>query len=154
MFTEPRQGWCRVLVRVHRTAIDWAAAVKVLLDEDYKTVSKAVLVCDNLNIHTPASLSKAFPAAKARRLAARLESLYPEIWELVEHGRDRVECLQTSMFGASDPGYRDAPVGGEGVAMPSEGRKKSVDLQFTAEDARTRLKRLVLKFKDGQTTGN
>ena len=60
----------------------------MLLDEDYKMVSKVVLVCGNLNTRTPASLYKAFPAAEARRLAARLESSYPETWEFVEHRRD------------------------------------------------------------------
>jgi hypothetical protein len=32
-----------------------------------------VLVQDNLNTHTPASLDEAFPPAEARRLADRLE---------------------------------------------------------------------------------
>jgi hypothetical protein len=36
-----------------------------------------VLVQDNLNTHTPASLDEAFGPAEARRLADRLELHYP-----------------------------------------------------------------------------
>ena len=43
-----------------------------MLDERYPDAKKVHLVLDNLNIHTTASLYKAFPAEKARRLADRL----------------------------------------------------------------------------------
>ena len=44
-----------------------------LLEEDYPEARKVRLVCDNLNTHSIASLSSAFPAAEAHRLARRLE---------------------------------------------------------------------------------
>ncbi len=42
----------------------------------YPMAEKIVLVTDNLNTHTPASLYKAFPAQEARRLAERFEWHY------------------------------------------------------------------------------
>lgn len=83
MLTEPLGGWRKVNVRETKTAIDLAHEVKELLDVDYPTAKKVVLVWDNLNTHTPASLYKAFEPAEARRLLDRLEIHYtPQTWQL------------------------------------------------------------------------
>lgn len=42
----------------------------------YPAAERIVLVMDNLNTHTPASLYEAFPADKAKRIAERLEIHY------------------------------------------------------------------------------
>ena len=55
---------------------DPAAPVAQLLgaiDTDWERI---VLVMDNLDIHHPASLDRAFEPSKARRVAERLEILY------------------------------------------------------------------------------
>lgn len=72
-FFDPHRGWRRVTTRDHRTRVDWAEEVKVLLDEHYPKAKKVRLVCDNLNTHGIASLYEAFPAEEAHRLARRLE---------------------------------------------------------------------------------
>lgn len=76
MITEPLGGRRKVSVRSTKTALDLAAEVKTLLDVDYPDAEQVVLVWDNLNTHTPASLYKAFPPAEARRLLNRLEIHY------------------------------------------------------------------------------
>ena len=76
MFTEPLSGWRKVRVRERKTALDWAQEIKELLDTDYREAETVVLVCDNLNTHTPAALYEAFPPEEARRLAKRLEIHY------------------------------------------------------------------------------
>lgn len=73
MFTEPKAGWRRVSVTERRTKVDWAEEVRDLLDGRYAEVEKVTLVMDNLNTHSLGSLYEAFPPAKARRLARRLE---------------------------------------------------------------------------------
>jgi len=70
---ERLRGWRHVTVSARRTRIDWAHCVKDLLDVCYPDAEQVVLVQDNLNTHTPASLDAAFPAAEAKRLADRLE---------------------------------------------------------------------------------
>jgi DDE superfamily endonuclease len=70
---EPLRGWRQVTCRQRRTRIDWAHCVKELLELHYPDAERLVLVQDNLNIHTPASLYQAFPPAQAKRLADRLE---------------------------------------------------------------------------------
>lgn len=73
MFAEPIAGWRQTLVTERRTAVDWAVAVRDLVDSRYADARVIVLVMDNLNTHTLGSLYEAFPAAEARRIAKRLE---------------------------------------------------------------------------------
>jgi hypothetical protein len=76
MFCEPLQGsrWANVTER--RTKVDWAHQIKELVDERYPEAERIVLVMDNLNTHTPASLYDAFDPVEAKRLADRLEIHY------------------------------------------------------------------------------
>ncbi|MCK5923413.1 MAG: IS630 family transposase, partial [Methylococcales bacterium] len=76
MFTEPLRGWRWASVTERRTRIDWAHAVKHLLDKEYPNATVVHLVMDNLNTHTIGSLYAAFPPEEARRLADRLELHY------------------------------------------------------------------------------
>jgi DDE superfamily endonuclease len=73
MFAEPLAGWRQTLVTERRTAVDWAVAVRDLVDSRYADARVIVLVMDNLNTHTLGSLYEAFPPAEARRIAKRLE---------------------------------------------------------------------------------
>jgi hypothetical protein len=73
---EPLRGWRHVTVSHRRTRIDWARCVKDLVDVHYLDAERIVLVQDNLNTHTPASLYAAFAPAEARRLADKLELHY------------------------------------------------------------------------------
>lgn len=75
-FIEPLGGMHHVSVREHRTAKDWAEEIKYLSDVMYPDVEKIVLVMDNLNTHSPASLYKAFPPEEARRVIKRLKIHY------------------------------------------------------------------------------
>lgn len=56
------------------TAIDYAQVLKDLADVHFPNATTIVL--DNLNIHSKASLYKAFPPADARRLVERFEWHY------------------------------------------------------------------------------
>jgi DDE superfamily endonuclease len=70
---EPLRGWRQVQVSAQRTRRDWAAGVQELVDVHYAAAERIVLVMDQLNTHSPASLYAAFPPAEAKRLADRLE---------------------------------------------------------------------------------
>ena len=72
----PLLGWRAVTVRTRRTAVDCAHVLKELVDVHFPEADKIVLVCDNLNTHTPKSLYKAFDKETAKRLAAKLEWHY------------------------------------------------------------------------------
>lgn len=92
MVCEPLRGWRQVRVSAQRTRIDWAQCVKELVDVHYPEAEMIVLVMDQLNTHTPASLYEAFVPAEAKRLAAKLEIHYTPkhgSWLNLPRGRPR-----------------------------------------------------------------
>lgn len=75
-FIQPQTGRILHAVEPSRTAVDWAEKAKYLVDVVCKDAKKVILVMDNLNTHSKASLFKAFPPAEARRIAKKLEIHY------------------------------------------------------------------------------
>jgi DDE superfamily endonuclease len=73
LISEPLIGWRHVEVTERRTAVDFAAVVRWLVEEMHPDAEKIVLVLDNLNTHKLASLYEAFPPERARRIAERRE---------------------------------------------------------------------------------
>ena len=45
VFTAPLAGWQWVSVREHRTAVDGAEEVRILLEEDFPDAEKIILIC-------------------------------------------------------------------------------------------------------------
>jgi hypothetical protein len=76
MMFEPLAGQRHVKVTERRTAVDYAHVIRELVDVDYPTAEKIVLVHDNLNTHKPASMYEAFPPEEARRILDKLEIHY------------------------------------------------------------------------------
>jgi hypothetical protein len=140
---EPLRGWRHVTVSARRTRIDWAHCVKDLLDVCYPDAEQVVLVQDNLNTHTPASLYEAFAPAEAKRLADRLE-----LHSTPKHGSwlnmAEIElsvlseqCLDRRL---ADRSTLEREVAAWQAARNATGR--GVDWRFTTEDARIKLKHL------------
>jgi hypothetical protein len=143
LVAEPLAGWRQVMVSARRTRIDWAHCIRDLVDVHYPDAEQIVLVQDNLNTHTPASLYEAFPPAEARRLTDKLELHYTpkhgswlnmaEIELAVLAG----QCLDRRL---GDQASLEREVAAWQAARNRAGR--GVNWRFTTEDARIRLKRL------------
>jgi hypothetical protein len=73
MFFAPLLGWRHVTVTERRTRLDWAYAMRDLVDVHFPTAPKIRVVLDNLNTHVAGSLYEAFAPAEARRILERLE---------------------------------------------------------------------------------
>ncbi len=73
---EPHAGRRHIVVTERRTKEDFAAMMRMLVDEWYPEVEKVRVVLDNLNTHTGAALYEAFAPAEARRILERLEWHY------------------------------------------------------------------------------
>jgi hypothetical protein len=69
---EPLRGWRQVTVSDQRARADFAHCIKELVDVHYPDAAQIVLVLDNRNIHSPASLDETFAPAEAKRLADKL----------------------------------------------------------------------------------
>ncbi|MEX2446211.1 MAG: IS630 family transposase [Dehalococcoidia bacterium] len=72
----PHLGWRHLAVTERRTALDFAQAIRELVDDHFPDAECIVLVLDNLNTHTPAALYAAFPPAEAWRILQKLEWHY------------------------------------------------------------------------------
>ena len=76
MISEPLAGKRETVVKQTRTANAFAEILRYTADELYPKAEKIILVTDNLNIHAPSSLYKAFSAQEANRLTKRFEWHY------------------------------------------------------------------------------
>lgn len=143
MFYEPFGGWRHVSVTARRTKIDWAHEIKDLLCEHYPHARRVILVMDNLNTHTAASLYEAFPPDEARSLYDRLEIHYTPkhgSWLNIAEIELRVligQCLARRIPDAETLKCEVSRWKSERNAVCAR-----VDWQFTTEDARIKLKRL------------
>ena len=138
MVCEPLRGWREVLVSDRRTRIDWAQCIKELVDVHYPDAEQIVLVQDNLNTHTPASLYEAFPPTEAKRLADKLELHYTP-----KHGSwlNQAE-IEISLFSRQCLGGRRIPsLGDLRREAKAWGRRMNrdrvtIDWRFTRKKAR------------------
>lgn len=147
LFTEALAGWRKVNVRAQRTSIDWAWEIKELLDVDYAEAEKVILVCDNLNTHTIASLYKAFDPAEARRLANRLEIHYtPKHGSWLNIAEIELSVLTKQCLDARIPDLETLSKETKAWERTRNETHPTVDWQFTTDDARIKLKRLYPKF--------
>lgn len=143
MMFEPLASRRHVRVTNRRTKKDFAEAIKELADERYPDAEKIVLVMDNLNTHSPASLYEAFEPAEARRLAEKLEVHYTPkhgSWldmAEIELGIMNRQCLNRRIGNTTTLQHEVAPWENE-----RNRRSTKVNWQFTTADARVKLRRL------------
>jgi DDE superfamily endonuclease len=73
IFLDVHRPWRKVKVTDSRTAIDFAACMRELVDVHFPKAERIRVVLDNLSTHTAGPLYQAFRPAEARRLLNRLE---------------------------------------------------------------------------------
>ena len=76
VFLDAHRPWRTVKVTDHRTALDFAACMRDLVDVHYPKAERIRVVLDNLSTHSPGALYEAFAAPEAHRLLRRLEFHY------------------------------------------------------------------------------
>jgi hypothetical protein len=109
MAVEPLTGQRHVTVTDRRTAVDFAQIVKDLLEVRYPHADKVVLVLDNLNTHTLASLYTAFAPAEARRIIDKLEIHYtPKHGSWLNMAEIELSVLHRQCLQARWPDSRDS----------------------------------------------
>jgi hypothetical protein len=148
LVTAPLHGWRQVWVSDQRTRLDFAQCVRDLIDVHYPEAERIVLVLDQLNTHSPASLYHAFPPAEAKRLADKLEIHYtPKHGSWLNIAELELSVLQRQCL---DRRLGDRATLEREVAAwvaVRNGTKAGVDWRFTTADARVKLKRLYPVFQ-------
>jgi hypothetical protein len=143
MMYAPLEGRREALVTERRTRVDYAHAIRHLVDVMYPDAEKIVLVQDNLNTHTPASLYAAFPPDEARRLIDRLEIHYtPKHGSWLNMAEIELGILSRQCLDRRIPNREK--LAHEVAAWQSRRNAElaRVNWQFTTADARVKLKRL------------
>lgn len=143
MFVEPQAGWRHIEVTERRTMLDFAHAMKWLVDERYPAAIVVRVVLDNLNTHRIASLYEAFPAAEARRLAKKLEFHHtPKHGSWLNMAEIELSVLQRQCL---DRRIADEETLKSEIKAYEDRRnqeKATIDWRFSITDARQKLQRL------------
>ena len=143
MVFEPLAGQRDVEVTDRRTKKDWALCVRKIADEMYPDAEVIVLVQDNLNTHSPASLYEAFEPAEAKRLADRFEFHYtPKHGSWLDMAEIELGILGRQCLARRIDNMGDLRREAKAWETARDAARSKVDWQFTTEDARTKLKRL------------
>jgi transposase len=144
MFTEPLGGWRHTIATNTRKKEDFALLMRKISRQHYTDVDKIILIVDNLNTHNPASFYEAFPPDVAYSLAQKFEFHYtPKHGSWLNIAETELSSLSVQCLGKQ----RIRSIGELNEVLSAweidrNNRQKGVNWQFTAEDARIKLKRL------------
>ena len=144
---EPMGGRRHIEITERRTRPDWAAFIKGMLDERYPAAAKVILVMDNLNTHSVASLYEAFAPQEARRLAQRLEiHCTPKHGSWLNIAEIELSVLQSQCLNRRIPDIDSLRRETRAWEKERNNRGSKTEWRFTTEEARIKLKRLYPKL--------
>jgi transposase len=143
LFCEPLRGRRWVDVTERRTKMDWAHQIKELVDERYPEAERIVLVMDNLNTHTPASLYEAFEPKEARRLAEKLQIHYtPKHGSWLNMAEIELSVLSRQCRDRRVPDFETLQAEVAAWQERRDATATKIEWRFRTQDARIKLKRL------------
>jgi hypothetical protein len=150
MFSEPLAGRRHVKVTERRTRVDWAEAMRELVDIHYPEAEVVVVVLDQLNTHSIASLYEAFEPQEANRIARKLELHHtPKHGSWLNMAEIELSVLSRQCLDRRIP---NQPTLEREVAAWEQKRNAaevSIDWRFTTADARTKLRKLYPSIQVG-----
>lgn len=149
MFAEPLAEWRQVSVRDQKTKVDWATEMASLLEGRYAGCEKVLVVCDNLNTHTPGAFYETFEPERARALVSRIEFHYtPKHGSWLNIAENELssmtrQCVTGRRFGAAEGLAQETTAWQEDVNNTQRG----VEWHMKIGDARAKLKSVYPKIK-------
>jgi hypothetical protein len=143
LFVQPLLGWRQVNVTAHRTKLDFAGQMKLLVDVYLPNVNLIRLVVDNLNTHTHASLYERFAPAEARRITRKLEFHYtPKHASWLNMAECEFAALTTQCLDRRIPDAITLSQEIDAWQTKRNQHKTKINWQFDTASAREKLKRL------------
>ena len=143
MMFEPLAARRFVKVTETRTRVEFAHCIKELVDTHYPHAEKIILVMDNLNTHSTASLYQAFPPAEARRLAEKLEIHHtPKHASWLNMAEIEIGVLSRQCLSGYTTCLADMQRKVSDWQFRRNSNCVSVNWRFTTSDARIKLKKL------------
>ena len=143
MIFEPLAGKRETIVSETRTSVDYAEVLRYTSDVMYPYAEKIILVNDNLNTHTPASLYKTYPPEEAHRLANRFEWHYtPKHASWLDMAEIEIGIMSRQALAKPLPDMDSFKKQIKAWTLRRNTECSKVNWQFTTSDARIKLKRL------------
>ncbi len=140
MIFEPLAGKRETVVTETRKAIDLADILRYTADVLYPRAEEIVLVTDNLNTHAAASLYKAFPPERARRLAERFGWHYtPVHGSWLDMAEIEIGIMSRQALAKPSPDVEDLKKRIRIWTIKRNTECSKVDWQFRTQDARIKL---------------
>jgi len=143
MICEPLAGHRDVEVTDRRTKKDYAECLRKISDEKYPDAEVIVLVQDNLNTHSPASLYEAFEPAEAERLKNRFEFHYtPKHGSWLDMAEIELGILGRQCLARRIDNIQNLRREVEAWETARDAASTKVNWQFRTTDARIKLRKL------------
>ena len=143
MISEPLAGKRETVVTETRTAVDFAHILQYTSDVLYPYAEKIILVTDNLNTHSPASLYKAFQPKEARRLAKRFQWHYtPKHGSWLDMAEIEIGVMSRQALARPLPDMDSFKQQVRSWTIRRNMDAVKINWQFTTKDARVKLAKL------------
>ncbi len=143
LFFAPLHNWRHVKVTNQRTAVDYAHCLRDLVDIHFPDAEQIVVVQDNLNTHTPASLYAAFPPDEAKRIWSRLQFHYtPKHGSWLNMAEIELSVLSRQCLDRRIPNQPTLAVEVAAWEDQRNTHRATVHWWFTTADARIKLHKL------------
>lgn len=145
--SEPLRGWRMVEVTATKTAVDWALFTEKIASA-YPEAEKIILVEDNLNTHKPASWYEVFPPEKARGLMNKFELVYtPKHGSWLNMAEIELNVVSSQCLKRRIASIEEMQKVVMAWKRDRNENSKTINWQFTTEDARGKLHRLYPSFQ-------
>jgi len=149
MANEPLKGTRYVEIKERKTKKDWAYFIRDLADLQYRAARKINLIMDNLNTHSPSALYEVFKPEEAKRIWDRFNFIYtPKHGSWLNMAEIELNVLNGQCLNRRIDNIETVR---EEVKAWCEARNNTnakINWQFTAKDARVKLKTLYPKLED------
>ena len=143
VMVEPLAGWRHVAVTEHRTKQDYAECLRELVEERYPDAERIYLVQDHLNTHTAGALYETFAPHQARTILDRLEfHPTPKHGSWLNQAEIEISVLERGCLSRPVPDIATLQQRVQALEAERNEHRATIDWQFTAHQARGKLKRL------------
>ena len=150
MVAEPLGGRREVVVTDSHHSVEWAKVIGRIAEDWYADAERITLVQDNLSAHRKAALYEVFNPERARAILRKIDFIYTPkhgSWLNVAEIELNVLTRQGLTHRVSNLAEFEQQV--QAWVKQRNNKLSKVDWQFTAEDARIKLKRLYPSTNNG-----
>lgn len=139
----PLLGWRHIQILGQRTQVEWAAAMRALVDVHFPDADRIIVILDNLSTHAPHALYRCYPPAEAFRIARKLEFHFtPVRGSWLNPAENEFHALQVmSLAGQHFPTMAALDAHVQAWGAERNRARVTITYHFTPEEARKRMHR-------------